>query len=74
MKDCEKTCGNCAFRGKEFNNINAEKTGFFLCERINHEEAECHEKGIGADLIDGSGYYAALCVEKDFGCNRWEKA
>lgn len=25
-----------------------------------------------AYTIDGSGYYAALCVADDFGCNLWE--
>lgn len=25
-----------------------------------------------AYAVDGSGYYAALCVSADFGCNKWE--
>ena len=30
------------------------------------------EPGSKAVVTDGSGYYAALCVESDFGCNLWE--
>ena len=24
-----------------------------------------------ACVVDGSGFYAALCVSEDFGCNQW---
>ena len=24
-----------------------------------------------AGVMDGSGYYAAMCVTEDFGCNQW---
>ena len=24
-----------------------------------------------AYVVDGSGYYAALCVSEDFGCSQW---
>jgi hypothetical protein len=27
--------------------------------------------GAIAFVVDGSGYYAALCVAEDFGCNQW---
>ena len=27
-----------------------------------------------AHVIDGSGYYAALCVSPEYGCNQWEAA
>ena len=30
--------------------------------------------GKKAVVTDGSGYYAALCVEDDFGCNLWESS
>ena len=26
----------------------------------------------GAIVIDGSGYFAALCVSEEFGCNQWK--
>ncbi len=68
------TCGTCKYRGA---NINDEvPTTFFLCDLIKHNnrmERDLGEaKGEHAAVVDGSGYYAALCVEEDFGCNRWE--
>lgn len=62
-------------------------TGFFMCALIksidgarggpdepvsfdsSRDEAP---KGKGAFVADASGYYASLCVEDDFGCNRWK--
>jgi len=47
---------------------------FFLCGRIKEEHymddgEKLTEKAM---VMDGSGYYAALCVEDDFGCVLWE--
>jgi len=62
------TCGTCKFRGKE----DGEGSGYFLCGRIQHEgRGGEYKKGHGAAVIDGSGYFAALCVETDFGCTAW---
>lgn len=56
---------------------------YFLCTRIKHvvkhsaphgNEQAYPITGDGAYVEDGSGYYAALCVESDFGCNKWEAA
>lgn len=81
MSDKSKTCGTCRFRGEPIL-IDNEKyedveSGFFLCDLIKHF-AEMHgrvtglPKQSGAVVIDGSDYYAALCVENEFGCNKWE--
>lgn len=73
------TCGGCKYKGEEIvtDDFRGDDitTGYFLCERAKHV-------GMNSDLkefpkakcavIDGSGYYAALCVEDDFGCNQWE--
>lgn len=76
------TCGTCKFRGAEFKNFNSETfdndipTGYFMCERARHADDYGDskvKKGDSAVVIDGSGYYAALCVETDFGCNKWEQ-
>ncbi len=68
-----KICGNCKFRGQEKDGTGLElPTGYFLCERIKHDECWKYKKGQLAVVIDGSGYFAALCVEKDFGCVAWE--
>ena len=56
---------------------------YFLCKRIEMSSAiisedrgdyptNYEEPGKTAVVTDGSGYYAALCVESDFGCNLWE--
>lgn len=47
---------------------------FFLCGRINMKKRmEGNQKfDEKAMVVDGSGYYAALCVEDDFGCVLWE--
>lgn len=51
---------------------------FFLCDRVKHiQQPDWAAPELGEDnvfVIDGSGYYAALCVEDDFGCNKWEAA
>lgn len=84
----QQTCGNCRFRGPSIEAAiqgNAEGEGrypiclsfderddteYFLCERIKQAELK---RGQGATVVDGSGYYAALCVETDFACNKWER-
>jgi len=47
---------------------------FFLCGRIKQKEylEESEKVTEKAIVMDGSGYYAALCVDDDFGCNQWE--
>lgn len=63
------------------------ETRFFLCNRVKHNPGARGDehgygsgslddteapRGSGAFVVDGSGYYAALCVEEDFGCIKWE--
>ncbi len=74
------TCGTCKHRGENIvkegwrdGNYDLDKpTTFFFCTRIQHDDMWCYDKGDGAVVTDGSGYFAALCVEDDFGCNKWE--
>lgn len=72
------TCGTCKYRGD-----NADKpyglpdedhveSSYFLCTRIKMVRHWEYPPGQKALVKDGSGYYAALCVEDDFGCNLWE--
>jgi len=68
------------------NYIDSEKVKltYFLCERIKMSEVIIADEedfptsyeppGKKAVVTDGSGYYAALCVEDDFGCNLWESS
>jgi hypothetical protein len=71
-----KTCGTCKFRGKpvEYKGWSEDEkpTSYFLCDRIKHDTEWAYLAGQGALVEDGSGYHAALCVEDDFGCNKWE--
>jgi hypothetical protein len=69
------TCGTCKYKG-ELSDVGhfdeSQQKGYFFCERIQHDHRWKYEEGNRALVIDGSGYYAALCVEDDFGCNQWE--
>lgn len=67
------TCGTCKHKGEAVRNGRGEPTTFFLCALIKHCPGHIAEKkGECAMVIDGSDYYAALCVEDEFGCNKWE--
>lgn len=81
---CKHKGENLVVRGED---LQDKPTRFFLCELIKHNDSagagmhgsffsedRSHEEsqGKGAFVVDGSGYHAALCVEEDFGCNKWE--
>lgn len=70
------TCGTCKFFGaadygaaKNANIPESHK----LCGRIQQFD-NWHDKSTAdrAVVVDGSGYFAALCVTTDFGCTEWE--
>ena len=74
-------CKDCKWFGEEIVTLDDEDfetnlpTGYHKCLVIEHvttSETE-YEKGKGAFVVDGSGYYAAIRVEKDFGCVKWEE-
>ena len=71
------TCGTCKYKGDRFSIYDAEsfsdiETSYFNCDRADHlKTKEEKTKGRKMFVQDGSGYYAALCVEDDFGCNEW---
>ena len=75
-----RTCGTCAFRGTPILIPGDEDSGwadressYFCCDRVKFNDNARNEiKGEqSAFVMDGSGYFAALCVEEDFGCNQW---
>lgn len=72
------TCGTCKYFGapageaEEEDEFSDVPPGYHICQLIEHT-AGLRELARGpACLIDGSGYFAALCVREDFGCNQWE--
>lgn len=77
-EDVKGTCGSCKYRGEIILNNDFVDSGYFLCDRIkqrlSHGCYDLYPKGEKAIVKDGSGYYAALCVENDFGCILWEAA
>lgn len=64
------TCGTC----KHFGPIVETISVYHECLLLEHLNAArpCMTAPI-AGVIDGSGYYATLCVKHDFGCNQWEQ-
>ena len=62
------TCGTCKFRGDEGDGVPA---GYFLCTLI-EQRIHGETQHPPACVVDGSDYYAALCVENEFGCNLWQ--
>jgi hypothetical protein len=73
------TCGTCKHKGENIRNPKKETT-YFLCDQVKHDNNDgkgCFARtesvaGKGAYVVDRSGFFAALCVEDDFGCNKWE--
>lgn len=69
------TCGTCKYFGAAVRDDKA-PTGYHVCGWIKHYENNYGDETPTADavVIDGSGYFAALCVKEEFGCNKWEPA
>ena len=71
-------CGTCKYFGEEvttedFENFTTIGSGYHKCDSIKHDKEYDYNPGKGAMVEDGSGYYAALKVESDFGCVKWVK-
>ena len=77
------TCGTCKFFGKQivddgWDGYSPEgQTRFHKCELIRQlnkydEDRRAKESDV-AVTMDGSGYFAALCVSEEFGCNQWQE-
>ena len=74
------TCGTCKYFGLKTGPSKGEQFEscgrvYMLCGRIQQEFQVLPNGEHAPDIavvIDGSGYFAALCVTDDFGCNQWE--
>jgi len=76
------TCGTCKFFGKvktfeEWRDDEDEprvNTRLHVCgllKHLNESSGSPLSWTAPAGVIDGSGYFAALCVSDEFGCNQW---
>jgi hypothetical protein len=79
------TCGTCKHFGKAMeredwvgeDDDEPVVTVFHECGLLKHLNDCGREFRIAdqiAGTIDGSGYYSALCVREEFGCNQWVAA
>jgi hypothetical protein len=71
-------CVDCSLLGEEVlilnNDFEEVPTGFYTCNAIKHKYYGCTgEPPDGVHVVDGSGYYAALRVPKDFGCKHFKQ-
>ena len=73
------TCATCKHRGEEAITACNESTDwenapttFYECKMATHDKYSEYTPGQRAVVEDGSGYFARLCVENTFGCNKWE--
>lgn len=75
------TCGSCKYFGKRIERDDGEEVTaeeiyvpeiYHVCELVEHFEAyQLPKPAPIAIVVDGSGYFAALCVKEEFGCNQW---
>lgn len=75
------TCGTCKYFGEpvtelqryDDDTLDPIPSKFHKCELLKmiRGEDEQDRLAIPAAVIDGSGYFAALCVKEEFGCNQW---
>ena len=71
------TCGTCRYfglnRNTEYDEAEDAPPGYALCGRIRQYDYYAKPQQTDKVLaLDGSGYFAALCVTTDFGCTEWE--
>ena len=77
------TCGTCKYFGRareqglftEDGNYEEQSAQYHVCDLIQHingydRETTPNSQQV-AGVIDGSGWFAALCVTDEFGCNQW---
>lgn len=75
-------CGTCKYFGPEIKGSDDDEDvgdslniprGYHRCMLI-ERTAPGHIATEVAVVVDASGYYAALCVKEEFGCNQWKEA
>lgn len=67
------TCGTCKHFGDPIEDASDSHyipTGYHVCRLIKQGERG-EQVDDAALVVDASGYYAALCIKEEFGCNQW---
>jgi hypothetical protein len=74
------TCGTCRFFGPledaldDYSGDEDVPSTYHKCELLKHLNATYPRPTTEpAGVVDGSGYYAVLCVHEEFGCNQWQE-
>lgn len=71
------TCATCKYLGEPIANLDDDFEPiapiYHKCSWIKFQEDkyQLNESDAIAGVLDGSGYWGALCVRHDFGCNQW---
>jgi hypothetical protein len=71
------TCGTCKYFGASRKltlpepDRREDNGPYKVCGLIEQLDSRPIVSAYMAYVVDGSGYYAALCVSEDFGCNQW---
>lgn len=78
------TCGTCKHFGPPVDNYSlradddeGEPSKYHACQVVKFFARPGNrdpKPEAPAVVVDGSGYYAALCVKEEFGCNQWAAA
>lgn len=74
------TCGTCKHFGKLVEGLDRHdsegeelpNTRYHQCMLLQHMNGSSQKPlAEAAGVVDGSGYFAVLCVSEEFGCNQW---
>lgn len=77
------TCGTCKYFGEaceisRYDDDVETVTHYHVCDLVKqingYGDDEVPFRQYLAGVKDGSGYFAALCVTDEFGCNQWAAA
>lgn len=64
------TCGTCKHLGKPVDSEWHVPSGYHICRLVERFDNYDRPSSV-AGVVDASGYFAALCIKEEFGCNQW---
>lgn len=66
------TCGTCKHFGQPVDSEHYVPSGYHICRLVERFDSyDTAQPSAAAGVVDASGYFAALCVKEEFGCNQW---